>query len=156
MIASGTRDGRRVILVVNGLKTQKARAQESARLLDWGLQGFDNITLFDKGEVVDFAEVAMGKAENVPLVLQQDLRVTVPSLELKEIKANVVYSGPLVAPIRKGDQVAILVVEIPKGQTLKVPMIAGADVAELGMIAKTFSKAKTFLFGADLPESDSP
>ena len=147
LMASGVRDGRRVILVVNGLADNKERAQESARLLEWGLRGFKNYTLFAKGEEVSAADVALGQSENVPLVARDDVLVTVPLNLKNDLKVDVVYNSPLMAPVQEGDEVAKLKIAIPRGETVEVPLYAGKTVKGLGFVARTLMKTKMLMSG---------
>lgn len=147
LMASGQRNGRRVILVVNGLEDEKARAQEGARLLEWGLKGFENIALFSAGETVEQAEVMMGHDDQVPLTIADALSITVPVTMKQDLKVDVVYDGPLEAPINAGDQVATLRVDIPQVGIVERPLLAGTDVKALGFFAGTLAKIKLFLSG---------
>lgn len=148
LMASGKRDGRRVVLVLNGMADKRTRAQEGARLLEWGLRGFKNYDLFKAGEEVTDAKVAMGQADTVPLVLHKDMKVTVPLNMKNDLKVEAVYDGPLVAPIKKGDKVGTLKVTIPRSdQVMEEPLYAGADVAQKGAVGMFFAKAKFLLSG---------
>lgn len=142
LMASGTRNGRRVILVVNGLEDEKARAQEGARLLEWGLSGFENVNLFAAGELVGEAQVAMGKKEVVSLTVQEDVAITIPKTVKNDLKVEIVYEGPVVAPIRKGTEIATLKINVPRVGELEVPLYAGEDVESLGFFAATVEKIK--------------
>lgn len=142
LMASGTRDGRRVILVVNGLPDEKARAQEGARLLEWGLSGFENVSLFKNGDIVGEAQVAMGKSAAVPLAVQQDIDITIPTTVKNDLKVEMVYNGPLVAPVRKGAKLGTLKVHVPRVSDFEIPLYAAEDVSGLGFFAMTFAKIK--------------
>ena len=78
LVASAVRNGRRLILVINGLSSVNERSSESARLLEWGFRATANYALFKKGETVDHADVWLGQAPQVPLVVDQALTVTLP------------------------------------------------------------------------------
>ncbi len=147
LMGSGTRDGRRVIVVVNGLPDEKARAQEGARLLEWGLKGFENVSLFKAGETVENIPVIMGKADSVPLTIADDLTVTLPLSVKNDLKVDIVYTGPLEAPITKGDTVAHLHVDVPRLAAIDIPLQAAQDIPRLGMFAGTLAKIKLFLSG---------
>ncbi len=147
LIGTGVQDGRRVIIVLNGLSSMQERADESAKLLEWGQRRFENKTLAESGKTLDEASVAMGQAQTVPLVLEKDVRVTLPKMAQQAVKIQAVYRGPLVAPVRKGQAVGKLVIEMPGMEPIERPLLAGADVAELGFFAKTFEKAR-YLLGA--------
>ena len=147
MIGSAVRDGRRVIMVVNGLSDMQSRAQESARLIEWGLRSFENVKLFSAGDVVDQAYVAMGQVEQVPLVTDKDIVVTIPKAVKNDLKVSMTYNGPLVAPVKKGDQIGMLHVDVPRIGAFEYPLYAGADVGRLGFLAGTITKAKIMLGG---------
>ncbi|GJL84773.1 MAG: D-alanyl-D-alanine carboxypeptidase [Micavibrio sp.] len=145
LMASGVHNGRRVILVVNGLEDEKARAQESAMLLEWGLRGFENHKLFKAGETVETADVLMSKSGSVALVVEDDISVTLPAIALNDLKVDVKYKAPLIAPIKKGQEIAVAEINIPRGATIKVPLLAAQDVEALGFFPKTVAKAKLYI-----------
>ena len=145
LMASGTRNDRRVILVVNGLAHAKARAQEGARLLEWGLSGFENVSLFNSGDIVGEATVAMGKKGAVPLRVQEEVAITIPKTVKNDLKVEIAYDGPVVAPIRKGTQIRVLKVSVPRVSDFEVPLYAAEDVETLGFFAMTIEKIKTKL-----------
>lgn len=143
LMASGVEDGRRVILVMNGMSSQQERADESARLLQWGLSGFSNIVPFRGGVPIEDADVVMGQLENVPLVIQDDITVTVPKLFQDDFRAEITYDTPLVAPLVEGDKVGVLRLLVPGSMNVReVPLLVGEDVPELGYFAKTLAKIK--------------
>lgn len=148
LMASGVRDGRRLILVVNGLENEQARASEPARLLEWGFGAFENVMLYQKGDTVENAEVWLGESETVPLVIDEDLLVTVPKAARSKMKVTVRYEGPLAAPVAQGQKVGTLRIEIPGMETLERDLIVGSDVPELGIVPKTLAKARYFILGA--------
>jgi len=147
LIGSGVRDGRRVVLVVNGMMDEKQRAEESARILDWGLREFENKTLFRAGKPVEQAEVIMGEADVVPLVLESDVMMTIPRGKWREAKVEVAYEGPITAPVKKGQAIGKLTLSIPGLPTVEKPVLAANDVPRLGFFPGAMEKAKLFLLG---------
>jgi len=145
LMVSGKFGKRRVVLVVNGLEDEKSRAQESSRLLEWGLKGFQNLVLFKVGETVDYAYVVMGKAEQVPLMIEQDLTVTIPKTVRNDLTVEVVFKGPLEAPVKRGQRVGTLHVDVPRVTKITIPLFAAGDVERLGFMAGTLAKAKLFI-----------
>lgn len=103
LMGSGTAGGRRVILVLNGLNSAKARAIEGARLLRWGLKSFRNVAVCKAGTTCEKLNVRFGTHRHVPAV-EKDVLVTLPNLDKREIKPEVVYDDPLQPPIHKGDR----------------------------------------------------
>lgn len=147
LIGSGGYAGRRVVLVVNGLKDEKQRAQESAKLLEWGLKRFENHKVLTAGEVVESAKVIMGKSEAVEAVLNQDITLTIPKIALKDFKVIAHFTEPLIAPVKKGQEIGTLEIEIPYLQKIQKPLYASEDVEELGLFSGGFTKMKLFLSG---------
>ncbi|MBL1147179.1 MAG: D-alanyl-D-alanine carboxypeptidase [Pseudomonadota bacterium] len=147
LMGSAVRNGRRLVVVVNGLKSEVERADESARLLEWAFRSFENRTLIKAGETVDEAAVWLGAKETVPLVTEKDVYVTIPVLQTERDKLNVTlsYEAPLAAPIAKGTAVGTLKVEVAGLETHEFKLVTGEDVAELGLFARTLAKAKQLL-----------
>ena len=141
LMASGLRDGRRVVMVVNGLSSERERAQEAARLMEWGLRSFENVALFKAGETVDHARVVMGQAEQIAMVSDRDIIVTVPRAVRNDLNVRVSYMTPLVAPVRAGDRIGTLHVDIPRLGAVEYPLHAAQDVEKLGLLAGTLAKA---------------
>lgn len=152
LTASAKRGDRRLILVVNGLASTKERGQETQQLLDWGFRSFENRNLFKAGDVVESAEVWLGEQETVPLVIDRDLRLTMPRRPGDDFKVKVLYDGPVPAPVQKGQQIARLVVEAPEMERKEYPLVAGADVPKLGFFGRMGAAAKNMLFGYVQPE----
>lgn len=148
LIGSAVSGDRRVIMVVNGLSSMQERADESVRLIEWALQGFANKTLIKKDQPVAEAKVVYGHQAAVPLVASEDVIVTLPKLAKAPAKIEVQYKGPLVAPLKKGQEVGVIRISAEgMPSTREMPLVVGADVAEQGFFAKTLSKAKQLLAG---------
>lgn len=142
------RNGRRLVLVVNGLDSVKARGSESERLLEWGFREFSNVSLFKEGDMVESAEVWLGDKKRVPLVIDEDLTVTVPRNARKDMKVSVVYDGPVPAPIVAGDRVADLVISSPGLEDRVIPLKAAESVNRLGFVGRILSAVKYIVWGA--------
>lgn len=146
LIGSGQRAGRRVIVVVNGLESEKARAQESAKLLDWGLRGFENMTLVKAGSDIEAASVTLGKAKTVQMQIKDDINISVPTLAKKDVAMTAYYEGPLEAPITQGQEIGTLAVTIPQIGDFEYPLYAAADVERVGIVMEVIEKAKRMIF----------
>lgn len=145
LIGSGKFQGRRAIIVINGLTDNKGRAQESAKLLEWGLKRYENRKLFSADEVVEHASVTMGEEKSIPVSVEDDIVVTLPKADLKGLDVSAHFQEPLVAPIKKGQVIGELEINIPNVGIEKRTLYAADDVAELGFVSKTIEKAKTFI-----------
>jgi D-alanyl-D-alanine carboxypeptidase (penicillin-binding protein 5/6) len=144
---SAEQSGRRLIEVVAGLPSWNARVVESKRLIEWGFGAWQAKPLFPQGAKVGTAQVQMGSSSEVSLVAPRNLAVTVPSgLSTGAIQTRIRYTGPLVAPIAKGQEVAQLVVMTGDTPPQIVPLVAGEDVGRAGFFARIWLGLKS-LFG---------
>src|SRR5215212_9288393 len=116
LVGSAKRGDRRVLVVLSGLPSSKARAQESERLIEWAFREYNTVPLFAAGATVDEAQVWLGDQQKVPLTVAQDLVVTVPRKSRKNMKVTLAYDQPVAAPIRKGQQFGKIVVAVPDVQ----------------------------------------
>ncbi len=130
LIGSAVQNDQRLIVVMNGLKTAKDRANESRKLLDWGFRAFESQQLFAEGQVVGEAQVFGGSMRSLPLVARKPIRVLVPRGESERVTARIIYTGPLRAPVRKGAEVGRLQVSRGDMQALEMPLYANEDVQE--------------------------
>jgi D-alanyl-D-alanine carboxypeptidase (penicillin-binding protein 5/6) len=136
LTASAMRGGRRLILVVNGLPSMRARAEESERLLEWGFREFDNVVMFRAAETVEEAPVWLGDRPTVPLVAGRDLVLTLPRQWRRSLQARVRYEAPIPAPVAKGQELGRLVVSGQGVPEMQIPLYAGADVDRLGLLPR--------------------
>jgi len=144
---SAIRDGRRLILVVNGLGSMEERAQETARLMEWGFRESTNTTIFKAGDTVAEAPVWLGEQDKVPLVVARAVQVTNPTGTPASPKVVARYDGPLPAPIIKGTKLGTAAVSLPDGRIIEYPLEAGADVPRQGVVGRIFTLARHYLFG---------
>ena len=144
MTASAVRGNQRLILVAHGMGSMRERAAESARLLDWAFREFASYPLFKGGEKVSDANVWLGDAETVPMIIEQDLTAVLKRSGRKELKVAVQLEEPIAAPIAKGATVGKLVVTAPDMKTIERPLLAAADVGPLGMVGR-FKAAVSYL-----------
>ena len=151
LVGSAVQDGgRRIVFVITGLSSDKARAEESERIANWAFREFVMKTLVKSGVKVAEADVWLGASETVGLVTAEDLERLIPAGAADKMTAEVVYNGPLKAPIAKGDQVAELVLRIPGLPDARVPLLAEADVPA-GGFGKRLTTAAQVLFQRVFP-----
>jgi D-alanyl-D-alanine carboxypeptidase (penicillin-binding protein 5/6) len=136
LLASVKRDKRRVILVLNGLPSMKARGTESERLIEWAFREYNDYQLFAVGDKVDDAEVWLGAEPKVPMTVAKDFLVTLPRRSRKDMKVSVTYDKPVPAPIKKGDKVGKLVVTAPEMAPAEAPLVAAGNVDRMGPVGR--------------------
>lgn len=147
LVGSAKVNGRRLILVLNGLSTNKERSEESERLLSWGFSEFQNLTLFKKGETVESAEVWLGDKKTVPLQAPENMTFTLPRSARRDMKVSVVVDQPVAAPILLGQKVATLRITAPGMDPIERPLLAGEGVERLGFGGRIVAAAKYLFWG---------
>lgn len=141
LVGSAVQGDRRVIVVISGLASEKERSEEAESLVNWAFRQFAQKTVAKSGIHVADADVWMGAVGTVGLVPAKDVRILVPALVQDTMTAEVIYSGPLTAPITAGQQVAKLLVHVPDLPDVEVPLLAAEDVAKGGFLKRLSSAA---------------
>jgi len=148
LAASASRDGRRLVLVVAGLDSEAARARESQSVLEYGFRAFDTYTLFEAGETVGQADVWLGQAGELPLVVEKTVRLTLSRRARAGLKMVLTYDNPVPAPITEGAPVATVTVTAPDMEPLRIPAVAGASVEQVGGFGRIGAALEYLLFGS--------
>jgi D-alanyl-D-alanine carboxypeptidase (penicillin-binding protein 5/6) len=142
MVGSVKQGERRIIFAISGLASDKERAEEAERIATWAFRQFSLKTVAKARVKVADAEVFMGEAETVGLVPAEDVRLLLPAMAQDGLSADVIYSGPLSAPIAKGAVLAELVIRIPDLPEHRIPLVAEADVAKGGFMKRLTTAAQ--------------
>ncbi|MGX0903689.1 D-alanyl-D-alanine carboxypeptidase (penicillin-binding protein 5/6) [Roseovarius sp. MBR-79] len=136
LVGSAVQGDRRVIFSITGLDSAADRARESEAIVNWAFRQFAQKSLARAGEVVAEAEVWMGDVPRVGLMPAEDIDTLLPILGADRIAGEVVYTGPVRAPVVKGDVLAELVFA-PEGlPETRVPLVAASDVAPGGFMTR--------------------
>jgi D-alanyl-D-alanine carboxypeptidase (penicillin-binding protein 5/6) len=130
IVASAVQNGQRLILALYGCRTAKERAEEARKILLWGFRSFDSRTVFAAGEIVGGAKVYGGARSEVPLVADGEVRILVPRNSAEKFTGRIVYSGPLIAPVEAGRDVARLKIFRGSEQVLDLPLKTTAVVEQ--------------------------
>lgn len=152
-LAGSVKQGeRRIIFAISGMTTSEERAEESERIATWAFRQFALKTAVKAETRIAEAKVFMGEEKTVGLVAQKDVRLLIPALATDGLQAEVVYSGPLTAPIAKGAKLAELVITVPGMPEHRVALVAEADVAQGGFVTRITAAAQqlynTYVAGA--------
>jgi D-alanyl-D-alanine carboxypeptidase (penicillin-binding protein 5/6) len=148
LVGSAIQDGRRLIVVVNGLKSGSARKEEAVRLLRWGFGGFSKFTLFGADEPVGEALVWGGQKRYVGLRGRGDVQLLLPkNVKQRRLRGEIVYLGPVIAPIREGDRIGELRVRTEDGIESAAPLYAAESIDRGGIIRQGLDSALSLAFG---------
>lgn len=148
LAASATKGNRRLIEVMSGMNSNRERSEEAERLMSWGFREFNNFNILNKGQIVATAKVWYGKDKTVNLTVAEDVLKTVHRSQQENVKVSAEFDEPVKAPIKAGQEVGSIKIEIDGQTPLNVPLVAATDVAETGMLGKFWSNLKYFVFGA--------
>ena len=151
LVGSAIRDGQRVVMVLNGMKSMKQRSSESRRLMDLMFREFKLYRFYDKGQTVDRANVWLGSKSKIDLVLEEPLHIVLARSDRRKMKVSVNWNDPIPAPIRAGQPVGKLIMELPSGKT-SYALLAAEDVSALGMFDRVGEALKYLIFGARIDQ----
>jgi D-alanyl-D-alanine carboxypeptidase (penicillin-binding protein 5/6) len=147
LVGSAVQDNLRLIVVVTGAKSDKERGDEARKLLDWGFHGFESKVLFAEGQTIGEAKVFGGDTGYVPLVGPGIIRVMMPRNTNERLLARIVYTGPVPAPISKGQTIGKLKVWRGENLALEVPLQAADDVGKGSMSQRAMDGATELMIG---------
>lgn len=148
LVGSAVRDGRRIIVVLNGLASEKDRADEGARMIETGFREFRRYQLFKPGDGIAEANVFGGTDSTVPLTVKASVAVTLQVDSRPGMKVAVHYNGPLAAPVAQGQQVGTLSVTAPDFPGMAIPLYAAHDVSKVGLFGRMMLGIRA-LFGGN-------
>ena len=147
LVGSAVQDNLRLIVVVTGAKSDKERSEEAHKLLDFGFHGFQAKILFAEGQTIGEAKVFGGDRSYVPLVGPGTIKVMMPRDSNQRLLARIVYTGPVPAPITKGQTIGALKVWRGDDLALEVPLQAADDVGIGNMSQRAMDGATELMIG---------
>ncbi|THD76280.1 D-alanyl-D-alanine carboxypeptidase [Thalassobius vesicularis] len=145
LVGSALQGDRRVIFVISGLDSVQARAEESEAIVNWAFRQFVHKSVAKAGTVIARADVWMGDEPRVGLVPAQDIALLLPVLEAKQVQAEVVYNGPVQAPVTKGQELGKLILQPNGMEAMEIPLVAERDVPKGGFISRVTTVAQLLL-----------
>jgi serine-type D-Ala-D-Ala carboxypeptidase (penicillin-binding protein 5/6) len=155
LVSSAVQEGRRLILVVNGLGGETERAAESKRLLDIGFREFRTYALLKAGEVVGEAEVWAGELRTVPLAVREPVKLLMRRASREGLKVVLSYNEPVMSPVERGKELGQLTITAPGVPTVTIPVHAGASVDSGGLFTQIKVGVKDLVSGSDEPRATS-
>lgn len=147
LTASVKRGDRRLIEVMTGTKSNKERSEEAGKIMNYGFREFDNYDILMQGQKVADIPVWFGEQKEVGLVVSENVKRTIKKNRVNDVKMTALYEKPVKAPIKKGDKLGVVKIEIPGQPDFEVPLFADRNVAKLGMFGKITENLKYLIFG---------
>lgn len=136
LVGSAVMGDRRVIFAITGLASDKDRASESEAIVNWAFRQFTEKTVVKSGIRIAEAPVWLGAEGSVGLVPAEDVKLLLPSQVQETVTAEVIFNGPVEAPIAKGAQIAELIIHVPDLPDARIPLVAESDVAKGGFLKR--------------------
>jgi D-alanyl-D-alanine carboxypeptidase (penicillin-binding protein 5/6) len=147
LVGSAVQNGMRLIVVLNGAKTDKERAEEGKKLLEWGFHNFQSETLFAEGQTITAAKLYGGERGSVPLMADRVVSLMVSRAAQNKLIARVVYTGPVPAPVQQGQPIGTLKVWRNDALVLEVPLRAAESVGTGNLSQRAFDAATELMIG---------
>ncbi|RWB28574.1 MAG: D-alanyl-D-alanine carboxypeptidase [Mesorhizobium sp.] len=147
VVGSVSHGGRRVIAAMSGLASDRERAEEARKLLDWGLRSFQKTEIFAKDEVVGEAQVFGGAKSGVALKAKAPVVIFLPIANRDKLTAKIVYDGPVAAPVEEGQPVGALRVWIGDTLSQETPLFAAESVGVGSLPQRALDAAKELAVG---------
>jgi D-alanyl-D-alanine carboxypeptidase (penicillin-binding protein 5/6) len=147
LVGSAVQNGMRLIVVLNGAKTDKERAEEGKKLLEWGFHNFQSETLFAEGQNITDAKLYGGERGSVPLMADRVVSLMVSRAAQNKLIARVVYTGPVPAPVQRGQPIGTLKVWRNDALVLEVPLRAAESVGTGNLSQRAFDAATELMIG---------
>lgn len=148
LTASAKRGDRRLISVMTGLASNKERSEEADKIMNWGFREFDNYKILKQGQKAAEVPVWFGKEKTVDLLVNEDVVRTIKRNQASKVKMTVIYDRPVKAPVKQGDKLGTIRVEIPEQEPFEVDVVADKNIDKMGLFGRAAENIKYLLFGS--------
>ena len=147
LAASIEKNGRRLISVGSGFKTKNSRSRESSKLLSYGLMSFDLVEIAKKNISIDEIDVWMGKEKTVKVHTDQDIYKVIKKAKKRLIKVSIIYDGPVEAPIKKDQKIAILKVFYDDKIVGEYDLLAYKEIKKVNFLSRLIKSINYLIWG---------
>lgn len=147
LVASSKRDDTRLIAVVMGTSGESARAAETQKLLAYGFRYYQTARLYNAGQELSQQRVWKGQTDSVTLGIGSDIVLTLPKGREQDLRANMHINETIQAPIKVGQELGNLTVELDGNLIVNTPIVALNEVERAGFFARIVDSIKLFFRG---------
>ncbi len=145
LVATALRDNMRLVSVVMGTESEKSRADESIKLLNYGFRFFETHKLYTAGDSLSQAKIWKGATEKLPVGLSQDLYITIPRNQYQNLDAAISLNSPIIAPINKSEKIGEINVTLSGKAVASKPLVALKDIPEGGFVSRMLDNVMMML-----------
>ena len=148
LTASVSKAGRRLVMVLNGMKSSRERKREAKKLIEWGFREYENYKIFEKEETVTDIDVWLGKDSRLSAFIKDEIKLTVRRTDSEKVKTTLHYEEPIAAPIKQGQIVGILKIKVPNQTLREYPLFAKQSIEKLGVWGRIMAAVNYLVWGA--------
>jgi D-alanyl-D-alanine carboxypeptidase (penicillin-binding protein 5/6) len=147
LAASVIGEKRRLISVISGSQTKKARSLDSIKLISWGLRNTATYEIAEKNIPNFKFKTWLGKKDFVNGIVKEDMYVTISKKEIKNLKVTISYNGPIMAPIEKDQEIGTLIVEIDDEEIRSLPIYSNEKIKKVNVFKSLFLSLNYMIWG---------
>ena len=147
LASSMKKNDRRLIAVVSGFPTKKLRSSESLKLLNWGFRNSNTFKVSEKDKSLFELKTWLGKKEKIKVSTKEDYYITINKKDIRNLKIALIYDGPIVAPIQKGDQIAQLEIFIKEQRIKNLPLYAVENLKKVNFFKSLLASINYLIWG---------
>ena len=145
--SSMKKNDRRLIAVASGFDTKSLRSTQSLKLLNWGFRNTSTYEISKKDITFFELDTWLGVKNKVKAITKKDFYITINKKDTRHLKISLEYNGPIEAPIKKGDEVAKLIVS-NKDKTIKIlPLYAYEKVPKVNFFKSLLTSLNYLIWG---------
>ena len=133
--------------MISGFQTKQSRSTDSIKLISWGLRNTNTYEISEKNLTTFTFKTWLGKKEFIEGVTKEDVYITIQKKEVKNLKTQIKYNGPIVAPIAKGDEIGTLIVSKDDQEIRSVKIYANEDIKKVNFLRSLFMSFNYLIWG---------
>ena len=147
LAASVIGEKRRLISVISGSPSKKARSLDSIKLISWALRNTTTYEIAEKNIPSFKFKTWLGKKDFVNGIVKEDMYVTIDKKEIKGLKVTINYNGPIMAPIEKDQEIGTLIVEIDDEDIRSLPIYSNEKIKKVNFFKSLFLSLNYMIWG---------
>ena len=147
LAASVIGEKRRLISVISGSQTKKARSLDSIKLISWGLRNTSTYEIAEKNIPNFKFKTWLGKKDFVNGIVKEDMYITISKKEIKGLKVTINYNGPIMAPIEKDQEIGTLIVKINDEEIRSLPIYSNEKIKKVNFFKSLFLSLNYMIWG---------
>ena len=141
------KNNRRLIAVASGFPTKNLRSSESLKLLNWGFRNSNTFEVSKKGISFFELETWLGKKNKIKAITKEDYFITVNKKDIRNLSVSLNYNGPILAPVKKDDKIAEIVVKNKDEVVKTLPLYAQEDLKKVNFFKSLITSINYLIWG---------